>query len=83
MSEKQAELIDVSDLVGLIEIAERLGVSRTTVRQWRYRGYMEVEPVAIVSGTPIFSWQAVLAWAKKRWVVDPELDDLPPKRKRR
>jgi transposase-like protein len=52
------------------EIAERLGVSANTIRQWRYtRTYLEFpEPDLKGHGpgdTPYWSWKTIEVWAKK------------------
>lgn len=57
--------IDVEDLVGMMEIADRLGVQRQTVRLWRHRGVFP-EPLAVVSRTPLWRWRDVDKWAKSR-----------------
>lgn len=57
--------VDVTDLVGMLEIADRLGVERQTVRAWRQRGLFP-EPVAVVSRTPVWRWRDVQRWADSR-----------------
>lgn len=61
------------DLVGIPEVAERLGVSRRTVITWRYlhkrrppRPPWEPfpQPRQIVSGRPVWDWAEVEQWAK-------------------
>lgn len=57
------------DVVGLTEIAERLGVEPRTVQMWRYRsqrGQMRrpvPEPEATVSGQPAWRWSTIRDWA--------------------
>lgn len=48
--------------VGLAEIAERLGVSRATADQWRYRGVLP-DPRWTVGGRPAWNWADVERWA--------------------
>ena len=52
----------VEDLIGLAEIAERLGVGRNTVDQWRRRGILP-DPLTTVSGNPVWAWPDIEAWA--------------------
>lgn len=51
------------DPVGLAEIAERLGVARSTVDQWRTRGVLP-EPSWTVGGRPAWEWDTVEQWAR-------------------
>jgi hypothetical protein len=51
--------------VGTIEIAERLGVTRDAVNQWRRRGIGFPEPRWNVGGRPAWEWEDVEAWARK------------------
>lgn len=50
--------------VGAVEIAERLGVSRNTVDQWRQRNLDFPEPDWTVGGRPAWNWRGVWEWAK-------------------
>ncbi len=62
------------DLVGIDEIAERLGVSRSKVSVWQQRGWPPGErgakvrapkPIAIVSTRiAVYRWQDVAKWAR-------------------
>jgi hypothetical protein len=64
---------DRLDLVGIPEIAARLGVPRRTVITWRYRHKNPPAPpwqpfpaqFMIVSGRPVWRWEDVEAWAKE------------------
>ena len=51
-------------LLGIADIAERLGVKRATVDVWRNRGIMP-EPSMIVARTPMWSADTTDAWAKE------------------
>lgn len=53
------------DLVGPREIADRLGVARGTVRQWRWRGVMPA-PLAIVSDVPVWHYPDIEVWYEAR-----------------
>lgn len=50
--------------VGLVEIAERLGVRKETAHVWRTRGVMP-EPTWTVGGRPAWNWPDVEAWARE------------------
>ena len=50
--------------VGIPEIAQRLGVQRATVDQWRFRGLLP-EPEWTVGGGPAWDWPTIEAWAKQ------------------
>ncbi len=51
------------DLVGVADIAERLGVRPQTAATWRHRGLLP-EPDWMVSGLPVWDWPTIAAWAK-------------------
>src|ERR1700683_2689390 len=51
------------DIVGLKEIAERLGVRQQTAAAWRYRGLLPIEE-GTVSGAPAWAWPTIHRWAK-------------------
>jgi hypothetical protein len=64
---------DQVDLVGVPEIAERLGVPRRSVITWRYTHRRRPpkppwqpfpEPRLVVSGRPVWDWAEVERWAK-------------------
>lgn len=50
------------DIVGLKEIAERLGVKPQTAAAWRHRNLLPA-PEGIVSGAPAWQWQTIEQWA--------------------
>lgn len=50
--------------VGLVEIAERLGVDPKTAQQWRFRKLLP-EPDALVSGRPVWQWRTIERWARE------------------
>jgi predicted DNA-binding transcriptional regulator AlpA len=52
------------DAVGVLEIAERLGVKRQTVSMWKLRGLLP-EPDRLVSGQPAWDWPVIEAWARQ------------------
>jgi len=54
---------DRPDIVGLAEIAERLGVQRRTVDRWRERGVLP-DPTWTVGGRPAWEWSTIEAWAR-------------------
>ena len=57
--------VDVDDLVGAQEIADRLGVSRPqTVHVWRGRHADFPDPVVTLTMGLLWSWPDVEAWAK-------------------
>ncbi|HLT70065.1 MAG TPA: hypothetical protein VKZ72_07855 [Acidimicrobiales bacterium] len=49
--------------VGIVEIAERLGVERQTVDAWRHRGVLP-DPAWTVGGRPAWAWSTIEAWAR-------------------
>ena len=58
--------VKVDNIVGLTEIAERTGSSKQTVWSWTSReGFPE--PIARVSGRPVWNWPEVSKW-NSSWV---------------
>jgi hypothetical protein len=55
-------LVDLADLVGRAEIAERAGIKLQTVDTWRRRYPTFPAPMGLISGTPIWYWPDVRAW---------------------
>jgi predicted DNA-binding transcriptional regulator AlpA len=56
--------VDVDNLVDAIEIAERLGLERTAVHNWRRRDTNFPQPVAQLRQTPVWDWTDVERWAR-------------------
>lgn len=57
--------VDVDDLVGAAEIAERLGLAQAqTVHLWRRRYEDFPPPVAALRQALIWSWTDVSEWAR-------------------
>lgn len=50
-------------VVGLVEIADRLGVPRTHVDQWKWRGILPA-PAWIIGGRPAWDWPDIEEWAR-------------------
>ncbi len=50
------------DVVGIREIAQRLGVKPQTAATWRVRGLLPAEE-GTVSGAPCWRWSTIEAWA--------------------
>jgi len=50
--------------VGIVEIADRLGVERGTVDQWRHRGLLP-EPRWVVGGRPAWNLDDIHDWAEE------------------
>lgn len=59
-------LVDASPWtpLGIPEIAERLGVQRETVDQWRARGILP-DPDWTVGGRPAWRWSTIRRWARE------------------
>lgn len=61
-----ARRVDVEELVGAAEIAERLGVARPqVVHEWRRRHADFPPPVASLKQALVWAWPDVEAWARK------------------
>jgi hypothetical protein len=56
--------VKVSDLVGVAEIADRLGIAIVTVHRWRERPVDFPAPVQQLSAGLIWAWPDVERWAK-------------------
>jgi hypothetical protein len=60
--------VEASDLVGLGDITRRVNVSGpSVVANWRTRYPGFPEPVANVSGNPLYLWPEVEAWLDERF----------------
>ena len=58
--------VDIDDLVGTKEIAERIGVSQhQVVHQWRRRYPDFPAPLKKVSSAFVWDWNEVEAWARR------------------
>jgi predicted DNA-binding transcriptional regulator AlpA len=58
--------VDVDDLVGAHEIAQRLGVARPqVVHEWRRRHRDFPQPVATLKTALIWDWSDVMTWAQQ------------------
>ena len=55
------KLHSADELIGPVEIAERLGVAPRTPYAWRWRGVLP--PPVIISGRPLWHWSEIEAWA--------------------
>lgn len=54
-------------IVGTVEIARRLDVSRSAVDQWRARPWVKFpEPRWTVGGRPAWNWPDIEKWVKAR-----------------
>ena len=57
--------VDIVNLVGAHEIAQRLGVSRPQViHEWRKRHPDFPQPIAILTNGLIWDWEEVEKWAR-------------------
>lgn len=55
----------LSDVVGINEIADRIGKPRNTVKVWRHRGILPEERWS-VSGIPAWDWTLdIVPWLKE------------------
>src|SRR5258707_7613690 len=50
------------EIVGLKEIAQRLGVKQQTAAAWRHRNLLP-PPEGTVSGAPAWRWETIERWA--------------------
>lgn len=58
-------------LVGINEIAERLGVKRNAVDQWRHYKVMPPAPW-LISGHPVWDWEEdIVPWAIRTGRMEP------------
>jgi chromosome partitioning protein len=54
---------EISDLVGLSEVADRLGVSKQVIANWRQRQESFPQPIANLKSGPVWQWAEIAAWA--------------------
>ena len=54
-----------ADPVGTVEIADRMGVTRSAVDHWRQRPLGFPAPRWTVGGRPAWEWGDVAAWAER------------------
>lgn len=52
------------DPVGVVDIAERMGVKQDTVSQWQFRKLLP-PPKWYVSRLPAWDWKDIVKWAKE------------------
>ena len=52
------------DLVGLTEIANRLGKPVDTVKKWRHRQLLP-KPDYVLAQGPIWDWETIRLWAQQ------------------
>lgn len=52
-----------TDVVGLAEIADRLGVKPRTAVQWHWRGVLP-EPTWKLAMGPAWDWEVIAKWAR-------------------
>jgi len=57
--------VDVDQLVGAAEIAQRLGLAQRTVHDWRRRHADFPAPVAELTAALVWNWPDVERWARK------------------
>lgn len=66
-----------NDIVGIKEIAERLGRKPQTAALWRHRGLLPVEE-GTVSGAPAWHWETIARWAASTGRVDAVAEFVQP-----
>ena len=55
----------VLEPVGVVEIAQRLGVTRDAIDKWRARGLGFPDPRWTVGGRPAWQWDEIEDWARR------------------
>lgn len=65
------------DIVGIKEIAERLGRKPQTAALWRHRGLLPQEE-GTVSGAPAWHWETIARWAASTGRVDAVAEIVEP-----
>jgi len=61
---------DLDDLVGVAEIAQRLGMGTSVVHDWRRRHEEFPEPVLRLRMGLVWSWKEIASWAKQTGRLD-------------
>lgn len=64
------------ELVGVAEIASRLGVSRQVVANWRTRKPTFPKPVADLKSGPVWSKDVILEWAMAEEIPVPDSEEV-------
>lgn len=59
------DLLGGADPVGVVEVADRLGVGRKAVDKWRQRDLGFPAPTWTVGGRPAWRWEDVERWARE------------------
>jgi predicted DNA-binding transcriptional regulator AlpA len=70
-SSRVPNMYELKDLVGVAEIAERLGLGTSIVHDWRRRHSEFPQPVLRLRMGFIWSWTEVAAWAKQSGRLNP------------
>lgn len=63
MSTETTHSLRPADPVGILEIAERLGVPVRTVHTWRYRHALPDPDYTAINGSRAWEWNRILLWA--------------------
>lgn len=71
--------MNADDIVGIKEIAERLGRKPQTAALWRHRGLLPPEE-GTVSGAPAWHWRTIAGWAAATGRVDAVAEFVQPTR---
>lgn len=53
-----------TDLVGIVEIAQRASVTRDAVHKWRERYPDFPTPLADLAATPVWRWSTIETWLR-------------------
>jgi hypothetical protein len=69
--------MNADDIVGIKEIAERLGRKPQTVALWRHRQLLPGEE-GTVSGAPAWHWETIARWAASTGRVDAVAEFVEP-----
>ena len=69
--------MDADDIVGIKEMAERLGRRPQTAALWRHRGLLPPEE-GTVSGAPAWRWETIARWAASTGRVDAVAEFVRP-----